>query len=119
MELAVRGSPFEHAERCQLGSDGWGELRSRWLTDPDSLGRELMDVVVPRRAKRRQRYTCALPVTQDRTVEAHIVRTGRRAEFVRGIDAHRYGVDREERPDVIVGLAAVVAMRVATRVCRS
>jgi alkylated DNA repair dioxygenase AlkB len=55
MELALQGSLFDHAERRQLGSGAWIELRSGWLTDADSLFAELRHTI-PWRAERRQMY---------------------------------------------------------------
>jgi alkylated DNA repair dioxygenase AlkB len=61
MELALQGSLFDHAERRQLGSGAWVELRSGWLTDPDTLFEELMDGI-PWRAERRHMYDRVLDV---------------------------------------------------------
>ena len=41
MELALQSSLFEHAERRDLGSGAWVEVRSGWLTDADGLFDEL------------------------------------------------------------------------------
>jgi len=61
MELALQGSLFDHAERRQLGSGAWIELRSGWLTDADSLFAELRHTI-PWRAERRQMYQRVLDV---------------------------------------------------------
>ncbi|HEX2283517.1 MAG TPA: alpha-ketoglutarate-dependent dioxygenase AlkB [Mycobacterium sp.] len=55
MELALQSSLFEHAERRDLGSGAWVDLRSGWLTDADELFDELMDGI-PWRAERRPMY---------------------------------------------------------------
>jgi alkylated DNA repair dioxygenase AlkB len=55
MELALQNSLFEAADRRQLGSGAWVEVRSGWLTDADYLFDELM-AVVPWRAERRPMY---------------------------------------------------------------
>ena len=52
MELALQSSLFEHAERRELGSGAWVEVRSGWLTDAGGLFDELM-AQIPWRAERR------------------------------------------------------------------
>jgi len=61
MELALQSSLFEHAERRELGSGAWVEVRSGWLTDADGLFDELM-AQIPWRAERRQMYERVLDV---------------------------------------------------------
>src|SRR3984957_20484811 len=61
MELALQSSLFDHAERRNLGSGAWVEVRSGWLTDAESLFGELMQHI-PRRAERRQMYERMLDV---------------------------------------------------------
>ena len=61
MELALQSSLFEHAERRDLGSGAWVEVRSGWLTDADGLFDELHDGI-PWRAERRQMYERVLDV---------------------------------------------------------
>ena len=61
MELALQSSLFEHAERRELGSGAWVEVRSGWLTDADGLFDELM-AQIPWRAERRQMYDRTLDV---------------------------------------------------------
>jgi len=61
MELALQSSLFEHAERRDLGSGAWVEVRSGWLTDADELFGELRDGI-PWRAERRQMYERVLDV---------------------------------------------------------
>jgi alkylated DNA repair dioxygenase AlkB len=61
MELALQSSLFEHAERRDLGSGAWVEVRSGWLTDADELFGELHDAI-PWRAERRQMYERVLDV---------------------------------------------------------
>jgi len=61
MELALQSSLFEHAERRDLGSGAWVEVRSGWLTDADELFGELHDTI-PWRAERRQMYERVLDV---------------------------------------------------------
>jgi len=59
--LALQSSLFEHAERRDLGSGAWVEVRSGWLTDADGLFDELHDCI-PWRAERRQMYERVLDV---------------------------------------------------------
>jgi len=61
MELALQSSLFEHAERRELGSGAWVEVRSGWLTDAGGLFDELM-AQIPWRAERRQMYERVLDV---------------------------------------------------------
>jgi len=61
MELALQSSLFEHAERRELGSGAWVEMRSGWLTDAGGLFDELM-AQIPWRAERRQMYERVLDV---------------------------------------------------------
>src|ERR1700754_636118 len=61
MEVALQSSLFESADRRDLGSGAWIEVRSGWLTEADSLFDELMDVI-PWRAERRQMYDRVLDV---------------------------------------------------------
>ena len=61
MELALQSSLFEHAERRDLGSGAWVEVRSGWLSDADELFGELYDCI-PWRAERRQMYERVLDV---------------------------------------------------------
>jgi alkylated DNA repair dioxygenase AlkB len=61
MELALQSSLFEHAERRELGSGAWVDVRSGWLTDADGLFDELM-AQIPWRAERRQMYERVLDV---------------------------------------------------------
>ena len=61
MALALQSSLFEHAERRDLGSGAWVEVRSGWLTDADGLFDELHDCI-PWRAERRQMYERVLDV---------------------------------------------------------
>jgi len=61
MELALQSSLFDHAERRELGSGAWVEVRSGWLTDADGLFDELM-AQIPWRAERRQMYERVLDV---------------------------------------------------------
>ena len=61
MELALQSSLFDHAERRNLGSGAWVEVRSGWLTDAESLFGELMQQI-PWRAERRQMYQRTLDV---------------------------------------------------------
>ena len=61
MGLALQSSLFEHAERRDLGSGAWVEVRSGWLTDADGLFDELYDCI-PWRAERRQMYERMLDV---------------------------------------------------------
>jgi alkylated DNA repair dioxygenase AlkB len=61
MELALQDSLFEHAERRRLPGGAWVEVRSRWLTDADSLFDELLEDV-DWRAERRQMYDRMLDV---------------------------------------------------------
>jgi len=61
MALALQSSLFEHAERRDLGSGAWVEVRSGWLTDADGLFDQLHDCI-PWRAERRQMYERVLDV---------------------------------------------------------
>jgi alkylated DNA repair dioxygenase AlkB len=61
MGLALQSSLFEAANRRDLGSGAWVEVRSGWLTDADGLFDELMDII-PWRAERRQMYERVLDV---------------------------------------------------------
>ena len=61
MALALQSSLFEHAERRDLGSGAWVEVRSGWLTDADGLFDQLHDCI-PWRAERRQIYERVLDV---------------------------------------------------------
>ena len=61
MALALQSSLFEHAERRDLGSGAWVEVRSGWLTVADGLFDELHDCI-PWRAERRQMYERVLDV---------------------------------------------------------
>jgi alkylated DNA repair dioxygenase AlkB len=61
MGLALQGSLFDHAERRDLGSGAWVEVRSGWLTEADGLFEELHDGI-PWRAERRQMYERVLEV---------------------------------------------------------
>jgi alkylated DNA repair dioxygenase AlkB len=61
MELALQSSLFEHAERRDLGSGAWVELRSGWLTDADDLFDELHERI-PWHAERRHMYDRVLDV---------------------------------------------------------
>src|SRR4029079_2530716 len=61
MALALQSSLFEHAERRDLGSGAWVEVRSGWLTDADGLFDQLQDCI-PWRAERRQMYERVLDV---------------------------------------------------------
>ena len=61
MELALQSSLFEHAERRDLGSGAWVEVRSGWLSDADGLFEELRDRI-PWRAERRHMYDRVLDV---------------------------------------------------------
>jgi alkylated DNA repair dioxygenase AlkB len=61
MELALQNALFEHAERRDLGSGAWVEVRSGWLTDADGLFDELRECI-PWRAERRHMYERVLDV---------------------------------------------------------
>jgi alkylated DNA repair dioxygenase AlkB len=61
MELALQSSLFEHAERRDLGSGAWVEVRSGWLSNADELFGELYDCI-PWRAERRHMYDRMLDV---------------------------------------------------------
>lgn len=55
MELALQGSLFDHAERRQLGSGAWIEVRAGWLADAETLFEELREVI-PWRTEQREMY---------------------------------------------------------------
>lgn len=59
MEPALQSSLFDHADRRDLGSGAWLEVRSGWLYQGDSHGDSLFGELrdaIPWRAERRQMY---------------------------------------------------------------
>jgi len=59
--LPVQGSLFDHAQRRQLGSGAWIDIRAGWLTDADTLYDELLSTI-PWQAEQRQMYDRVLDV---------------------------------------------------------